>query len=189
MTIKVLLTHIGTALLGAVVAAVLVQTTTDQPLDDVPRRPVTVSPSSPTVAVTGNEDIVGDRSLFHFSPNKQHIAFMENVFAEHDNDYDRYWTVTVFDVTSLEEHRIFIGTYKTSGFEWVDNDTIRVFLNAGTGVRAYRDVTARRSEPVVVEKYMDRGEAQQFWTPDQEYVEKAVNIQRAEQTYRELSDR
>ena len=180
--------NLGSALAGALLTAVFMQSVSDTQQNNllIPSGQVLLSPSPPIVTVTSNEDPQGNRSLFHFSPHKQQIAFFENVFAEYGTDYDRYYAITVFDLASQEERRIFIGTYKTSRFEWLDDETIRVFLNAGTGVRAYHDVAVQRAEPLVVKDYIDRGEASSFWIPDQEYVQAVVEAGRAEQVYREF---
>lgn len=162
---------IGCILLGAVLATIIVT----QNQGNGYRVPGSTTPSHP--AVTSNEDPYGERSLFNFSPNRNHIAFIQDVFTENDQDYDHYYSIQVFDVKNRKEKAIFVGSYKTSGFEWLDNKTIRIYLDAGTGVRVYRDIDINRTQPL-----MDDG-TNSFWTPDEEYAHKARSYGEAWRIY------
>lgn len=160
MNIRSILPPIAYMLLGAVIATIIATKNKHESY----KMPNAIAPSHP--AVTSNEDPYGDKSLFNFSPDRSYIAFLQDVFKENNRDYDRYYSLQVFDIKNRQEKSIFVGSNKTSGFEWVDNNTIRVYLDAGTGVRAYRDVDIHRTEPDVYDG------TDSFWTPDAEYVRK-----------------
>lgn len=171
MNIRSVLPPIGYMVLGAAVATVIATKNKDNGY----KVPDSMTPSGP--AVTSNEDPYIDKSLFIFSPDRSHIAFIQDVFKENNRDYDRYYSLQVFDVKNRQEKPIFVGSNKTSGFEWLDDNTIQIYLDAGTGVRAYRDVDIHRTEPDIYDG------TDSFWTPDAEYVRKVRSYGEAWRIY------
>jgi hypothetical protein len=129
--------------------------------------------------VTGNQDFNGERSHFTFSPNRKLIAFVQNVFDEYGNDWEMYWALNIFDPETDEERTLVIDDTKMSSYEWLDNETIRVYHNAGTGVRVYLDVPLSRAQPLFTKDY----EGPDIWTPDAEYSRKARDNMEARRVY------
>jgi len=60
---------------------------------------------------------------------------------------------------------IFIGDYKTSGYRWIDNETIRVYVSAGRGVRIYRDIDINIREPFIAAEHP----TPEYWMPEKTF--------------------
>jgi len=129
--------------------------------------------------VTSSQDFHGEKTNFTFSPNKKLIAFVQNVFEEYGNDWDRYWALKVFDPETDGEKTLVVDDTRMSSYIWLDNKTIRVFHNAGTGVRVYLDVSANRVSPLFTKDY----EGPEIWTPDIEHSQKTREVVEAERVY------
>lgn len=44
---------------------------------------------------------------------------------------------------------IFIGPWITSNYEWVDNNTIRIYISGASGARFYRNLHIHRKKPYI----------------------------------------
>lgn len=72
------------------------------------------------------------------SPNGKYQA------ASYTGDYaDRYHYYQVFitNVTNDRMNRIYSGDFRTSGWEWTDDNKIKITYNCGTGCRATRVIS------------------------------------------------
>lgn len=136
--------------------------------------------------VTSNEDLYREKTHFTFSPNKKHIAFVQNVFEEYGGDWDKYWALKLFDPEDGSEKTLLVDDTKMSSYEWFDDDTIRVFHNTGVGVRGYRDVSIYRDEPIFFKDHK-KLENEFFWKADEEYIRQVREHQEAMEIYYELS--
>lgn len=134
--------------------------------------------------VGSSQDLQGEKSNFTFSPNKKQIAFVQNVFEEYGNDWDKYWALKIFSPDIREEKTLVVNDTKMSSYEWLDDKTLRVFHNAGTGVRVYLNVSVDRSEPLFSKDYSGA----KIWTIDDEYIQKAKDTQAAARRYFELNE-
>lgn len=95
------------------------------------------------------------------SPDKKFLAFYENIREPNDKNFDKEWTLKIINLRTLKIKTIFIGNYHTSDYQWMDNKTIRVFVDAGTGVDIYRDIDINVKEPFIASEHM----SPEFWTP------------------------
>lgn len=129
--------------------------------------------------VTSNEDFQGEKGYFTFSPDKKFIAFVQNVFDEYGNDWDNYWALNVFDPKTKEEKTLIIDDTRMSSYEWFTDKTIRVYHNAGTGIRVYLDMSVDRETPLFTRDY----EGPDIWTPDAEYSRKSRDNMEARRVY------
>lgn len=101
------------------------------------------------------------KSHLFWSPNKKYISFYERVMEPAENPYDREWALKVINPRNFKIKTIFIGDSQTGQYQWLDNDTIRAYINAGTGVKAYRDIDINIKEPFVVAEH----KSPEFWVP------------------------
>lgn len=137
-------------------------------------------------AVTSNEDFYGEKTDFRFSPSKKYIAFVQNVFEEYGHDWDKYWALQLFYMESGTEKTLFVDDTRMSSYEWLSDETIRVFHNAGTGVRAYKNISVDREKPLFFKDYK-RSESKPFWIVDEEYSQQVKDFEEARKRYYELS--
>lgn len=128
-----------------------------------------------------------EKSAFSFSPDQKHIMYIQNVFTEYGEDHDRHWSLQIVDVAEPREDRIFVGDYKIATAQWLNDTTVRVYRNAGTGVRGYHDLSISRSAPLILKDYLASNPNASFWQNDREYEEMARNYVTAEAAYRELT--
>lgn len=129
--------------------------------------------------VTSNQDFKGEKSNFTFSPDKKLIAFVERVFEEYESDWDKYWALKIYNLETDEEKTLVVDDTRMSSYEWLDNNNLRVFHNAGTGVRVYLDVSVNRMSPLFTKDY----EGPEIWTPDMEHSQKAKDVVEARRIY------
>jgi len=134
--------------------------------------------------VGSNQDFQGEKSNFTPSPNKKQISFIQNVFEEYGNDWDKYWALKIFSPDTREEKTLVVDDIKMSSYQWLDDKTLRVFHNAGTGIRVYLNVSVDRSEPLFSKDYSGA----EIWTIDDEYIQKAKDTQAATRRYFELNE-
>ncbi len=100
------------------------------------------------------------KSNLEWSPNKKYVAFYENVREPTDESFDREWALKIINPRTLKIKTIFIGDYHTSNYQWIDDKTIRVYVNAGTGVKIYRDIDINISQSFIASEHM----SPEFWT-------------------------
>lgn len=128
-----------------------------------------------------NEDFLGEKSHFAFSPDKSFIAFVQDVFDEYGEDWDKYWALKVLNLTTNGERTLVVDDTRMSSFQWLDNQILRIYHHAGPGVRAYFDVDAGRKEPIFTKDFVGTG----LWLLDTDYVTKAKESQEAYRLYHE----
>lgn len=101
------------------------------------------------------------KSHLSWSPNNKYLVFSERVMEPAENPFDREWALKIINPISFKIKTIFIGNSQTGEDQWLDDQTIRVYINAGTGVRAYRDININISEPFVLVEH----KSSEFWVP------------------------
>ena len=131
--------------------------------------------------VTSNQDFKEEKSNFTFSPDKKLIVFVERVFEEYGDDWDRYWALKIYNLETDKEKTLIVDDSKMSSYEWLDNNNLRVFHSAGTGVRVYVDVSVHRTFPLFTKDY----EGSEIWTPDMEYAQKVKDTVESRRVYLE----
>lgn len=129
--------------------------------------------------VTSNQDFNGEKSNFTFSPDKKLIAFVQNVFEEYGSNWDRYWALKIFNPETDEEKILVVDDTRMSAYEWFNNNNLRVFHNAGTGVRVYLNVSVNKISPLFTKDY----NGPEIWTPDMEYAREAKDTVEARWVY------
>ncbi|MCG2809596.1 MAG: hypothetical protein L6275_04645 [Candidatus Portnoybacteria bacterium] len=97
-----------------------------------------------------------------WSPDKNHLAFFDFMREE---IYNKEWFLKIINSRTLRIKTIFIGDYKTSGYQWIDNKTIRVYVSAGSGVRIYRDIDINIREPFIAAEHM----TPEYWIPEKNF--------------------
>jgi hypothetical protein len=94
-----------------------------------------------------------------WSPDGEHLAYYDNTREE---ICKKEWELKVFDPRLFKTKTVFIGDWKTGEYKWIDNNIIRVYENAGTGVRIYRDIDIDADIPFVASDYM----SSEYWMPE-----------------------
>lgn len=123
-----------------------------------------------------------DKNAFMYSPDKRYIAFSENVFEENGENWDRYAAVKVFDPKTRTEKTVLVDGHRLSNFEWIEASVLRVYHNAGTGVRAYRDIDVEEfKETLYAQDQVKQGLP--FWVPDKKYAREAQSYLEAWRVY------
>lgn len=125
------------------------------------------------------EKLNSEKDHFTFSPDKQYIGFLENIF---EGDYTHYTAFKVYEPLLKQEKTLLIDNYHLSNFEWLNNTTARVYHSAGTGVRVYRDVDVRSSVTFVADDQLAQNI--EFWTPDLDYAKQVRGYTEAWLLYR-----
>lgn len=98
----------------------------------------------------------------NWSPNKKHFAFLDFTREE---VFEKDWSLQVFDLRTFNLRTVYIGDTRTSRFEWINDELIRVYRNAGSGVRVYRDINIDVLEPFVVKEYKES----KYWIPEKTF--------------------
>lgn len=178
--------------MGGSAATIVLAALTGADSVPVPKNTANVIKEEATEQLDNKEKLViptaySDKSMFSFSPDQKQIAYIQNVFSEYGEDYDRHYAVQIFDVVNRKEKRIFVGDYKIATVTWLSSSTLRIYRNAGTGVRGYHDLTINQAEPLILKEYIANNPGQRFWQNDREYEQKASIYELAEATYRELT--
>ena len=65
-----------------------------------------------------------------------------------------------------------------STYKWVDNNTIRVSHNAGTGVRVYADIPTNLTSTIFT-----KNKNSTFWTLDIEFIQHAQDVLDSQRIY------
>lgn len=129
--------------------------------------------------VTSNQGFQGEKSHFLFSPDRKLISFVQNVFEEYSSDWSRYWALKVFNLQTGQEKTLVVDDTRMSTYDWLDNEKLRVFHNAGTGFRVYLDVSVNRDSPLFTGEYVGLN----IWLADDDYIQRAKNFQEARNAY------
>lgn len=111
--------------------------------------------------------LISDTNSYKFfdiqwSPNNRQFAFYDFVRLEWVN---KEWALKVVDARFFTIKTIFIGPDKTGEYKWLDDNTIRVYVSAGSGVRIYRDINIDVSEPFIASDHM----SPEYWTPEKTF--------------------
>lgn len=101
-------------------------------------------------------------SDLQWSPNKKLMAFYDNVKLE---TFEKEWALKIINPRTFNIKTVFIGDYKTGEYKWLDNNTVRVYESAGSGVKAYRDINTNIDKPVIKVEDWSSGN----WTPEKTY--------------------
>lgn len=97
-----------------------------------------------------------------WSPDGKRFSYFDFVRLEWAN---KEWALKIFDARFFSTKTIFIGDYKMSEYMWLNNDTIRVYEDAGSGVRQFRDININVTDPIVaVDDYISGS-----WTPEKTF--------------------
>lgn len=132
--------------------------------------------------LTSSEDFNSERSHFYFSPDRKYISFIKDVFEEYGRDWKKYWALIIFDPQTGKEKTLFVDDSRMSSYQWIDSEFIRVFHNAGTGVRVYLDVPINQESLIFTKDFEGSGS----WLPDDLYAQRAKDTQEAYRLYNEL---
>lgn len=97
-----------------------------------------------------------------WSPGKSHLAFYDFVREE---IYNKEWFLKIYRPRTFQVKTVFIGDWRTSVFKWLDDNTIRVYLSAGSGVKIYRDIDIDQAGPFVAVKH----ESPTYWSPEKTF--------------------
>lgn len=118
-----------------------------------------IKPFSIDIKFTHNRNFKSDD--LNWSPNKKYVAFYERIMEPAENPYDKEWALKIIDPRTFRIKTIFIGGIKTGEYQWLDDYTIRAYINPSAEVRAYRDISINIYEPFVVAEH----KSPEFWTP------------------------
>lgn len=94
-----------------------------------------------------------------WSPDKNHLAFYDFTREE---IFNKEWSLKIINLRTLGIETIFIGDYKTSEYQWIDDKIIRVYVSAGSGVRIYRDIDINIREPFIAAEHA----SPEYWMPE-----------------------
>lgn len=96
-----------------------------------------------------------------WSPDEKYLAYSDFV---REVPYDKEYFLNVISARTLKKRTVFIGTDHTVYYRWVDNNTIRVYVSVGTGMRIYRDIDIHLKEPFVAIDHL-KLEDSYLWIP------------------------
>jgi len=102
-------------------------------------------------------------NFMQFSPSKKFIGFYHNQLGDERAGKDV--VLEIMNVNTKETTTVYQGDYQTSMWEWIDGDTVRVYINVGAGVRVYHDIDITAEIPFISADYMDP----EFWTPEKTF--------------------
>ena len=111
--------------------------------------------------------IISDTSFFkapntEWSPDSKHFSFFDFVRLEWAT---KEWALKIVDTRFFTIKTIFVGDYKTSEYFWINNDTVRVYVSAGSGAVAYRDININIDKPIIKVDDWSSGD----WTPEKTF--------------------
>lgn len=95
-----------------------------------------------------------------WSPDKKHLVYTDFV---REVLYEKEYFIKVIEARTLKTRTVFIGNDHTSHYRWLNNNTIRVYASAGSGVRIYQDIDIHLKKPFVAIEHLN-GESP-LWTP------------------------
>ncbi|KKQ27907.1 MAG: hypothetical protein US42_C0004G0046 [Candidatus Magasanikbacteria bacterium GW2011_GWC2_37_14] len=97
-----------------------------------------------------------------WSPNGTYFSFYDYVRLEWAT---KEWALKIINARTFRIKTIFIGDYKTSEYKWIDNENVRVYEDAGSGVRIYRDININVPEPFIATDHA----SPEYWTPEKTF--------------------
>lgn len=91
-----------------------------------------------------------DRSYYFYrwSPDGNRFAYIADV-PEFERTEERQLATVILNPRTFQRKVVLISDYE-GRYGWLDNDTIRYFRGAGTGIGVYRDIDINIKEPLVV---------------------------------------
>lgn len=91
------------------------------------------------------------------------------------------WPNTIHDVIlqTGQEKTLVVDDTKMSTYDWLDNENLRVFHNAGTGLRVYLNLSVKTDSPLFTTEHL----GSDIWTLDEGYIQKAKNFHEARNAY------
>lgn len=122
---------------------------------------VEINPFEWEIQLTNTQKLKSDLT---WSPNNKYLAYFENVMEPSPNPnrpFDREWALKIIYPRTLQIKTILIGDSDTSNYEWINDKTIRIYISAGTGVRAYHDLSINQKEPWIIVDHA----SPEYWTP------------------------
>lgn len=97
-------------------------------------------------------DTSSDPDDLSWSPDEKYLAYTDFV---REVMYDKEYFIKIINPRTLKARTVFIGTDHTSHYRWLDNNTIRVYVSAGSGVRIYRDIDIHLKKPFVAVEHLN----------------------------------
>ena len=97
--------------------------------------------------------------FYLWSPDGNHFAYIADV-SEEERSEERQLATIILNPRTFQRKTVLISDYNGS-YAWLDNNTIRYFRGAGTGVGVYRDIDINTKEPFVVADHR----SPQGWQP------------------------
>jgi len=97
-----------------------------------------------------------------WSPNGRYFSFYDFIRLEWAT---KEWALKIVDARFFTIKTIFIGDYKTSAYKWLDNENVRVYEDAGSGVRIYRDININIPEPFIASDHL----SPEYWIPEKTF--------------------
>ncbi len=76
------------------------------------------------------------KSNLTLSPNKNHLAFFENVMEPAQKPFDREWALKIINPKTLKIKTVFIGDSNTSEYQWIDEKSEPKSDNNGINIGA-----------------------------------------------------
>lgn len=99
--------------------------------------------------VSNNQDwVVGKAIGCEASPNKYFVGkFVFNSLYEPE----RYYELFIMTADGSREWKVFSGDFRTLGWEWIEDNRIKIFYNCGTGCKAIKVIGL--DETVLISDY------------------------------------
>jgi len=86
--------------------------------------------------------------FYRWSPDGNHFAYIADM-PESERTEEKDYKIIILNPRTFQRKTVLISDYKGS-YAWLDNDTIRYFRGAGTGVGVYRDIDINTKQPFIV---------------------------------------
>ena len=97
-----------------------------------------------------------------WSPNDGYFSYFDFVRLEFAK---KEWALKIINTRTLVVKTIFIGDFRVSEYDWLNDGTIRVYVSAGSGVRVYRDININVSQPIIMIDDWESG----AWVPEKTF--------------------
>jgi len=91
-------------------------------------------------------DTSSENNDLSWSPDEKYLAYTDFV---REVMYNKEYFIKIIDPRTMKSKTIFIGPWITSNYEWIDNNTIRIYIGGASGARFYRNLDIHRKKPYV----------------------------------------
>jgi hypothetical protein len=91
-------------------------------------------------------DTSSENNHLSWSPDEKYLAYTDFV---REVMYNKEYFIKIIDPRTMKSKTIFIGPWITSNYEWIDNNTIRIYIGGASGARFYRNLDIHRKKPYV----------------------------------------